>query len=177
MSYLNTTPKFQELQNHVTPYYQLPPPQMPGRWVCLTSPETYYNPSCTYGSYPTTYFPNLSYTALQNNLYNPRTMISPVDSLPLPPLPIPTLYLLPLPYQSYYTSAIPQTPFIDNQSKLWNNYPVTSQSLQKNCKNENIQVAKNTSNKIRDSNTFELILKDWRSIIPRTYEHLFYIQN
>ncbi|PKB93855.1 hypothetical protein RhiirA5_440150 [Rhizophagus irregularis] len=46
---------------------------------------------------------------------------------------------------------------------------INSQKLQKNCKIKNIQfTTKIASNKKRDPNTFELILKDKKSIIPRT---------
>ncbi|PKY46877.1 hypothetical protein RhiirA4_420961 [Rhizophagus irregularis] len=224
MSNFNNTPDFHELpfQNHVM-YQQLSSPQM-----------TTYNPSCTYGSYPASHFPNFFVISLQNNLSNPHMMITPEPLLASPLLPIPTICrcdpnmhqsrnsfsdqnlhayqiyphtyhsypyqypmlptsathnimtnqndepdVIPLSYQShqsYYTSAIPaeisvdsQTTLIDKPPNLRNNYTVaTNQTLQKkNCKDKNIQFAKSTSNKNRDPDTFDLILKNRRSIIPR----------
>lgn len=74
-------------------------------------------------------------------------------------------------YQSYHTSAIPQT--LDKQSKLRNNYPATNHTHQKNRKNKHNQFVKSTSNKKRGPNVYELIFKDERPVIPRRYEFMY----
>lgn len=130
-------------------------------------------------------------------IYSPHTYHSYPPQLLYPTLPTSATYnimtnqndepdVIPLSYQShqshqsYHTSAMPaessvnfQTSLINKPPNLRNNYTVvaTSQTLQKNCEDKNIQFAKSTSNKNRDPDTFELILKDRRSIIPRTYEY------